>query len=286
MARYSAVSNTAPSRLAIPMRTTPPPTATSKRPTAQGSNRSHYMAAIAVCNSGIVQRRHRLQNRRSGPTAAVPLAAHGHLYHCDPSVTVAVTMFSTRSRGQVGTGTLIVFISVVLVAGAAAGVVTNTAGFLQFESETTTETSTAEVNNRLVVAYSVGVVDSDSTETELEQLELIVGPAPDATPIDLDNTTVQYQSPDRATTLVSNEADDHGATFSIEPLQGETDNNVLSDSTDRSKLVIPLDNETTALESLRRGETVTVTLTPASGATTQVQHTVPPADPNDRAVRL
>ena len=195
-------------------------------------------------------------------------------------------MFSTGSRGQVGTGTLIVFISVVLVAGAAAGVITNTAGFLQFDSTETSESSTAEVSDRLAVAYSIGVVDSDSAETELQQLELIVGPAPDATAIDLDNTTVQYQSPDRAITLVSDGANGSGPTFSVEPLQGDTDDNVLSDPTDRSKLVIPLDDETTALEPLQRGEGVTVTLTTASGATTQVQHTVPPADPNDGAVKL
>lgn len=195
-------------------------------------------------------------------------------------------MFSTGSRGQVGTGTLIVFISVVLVAGAAAGVVTNTAGFLQFQSEETSESSTAEVSDRLEVAYSIGVVDSDSAETELQQLELIVGPAPDATAIDLDNTTVQFQSPDRATTLVSDGATGTGPTFRVEPLQGDADDNVLSDPGDRSKLVIPLDGDTTALEPLRRGEEVAVTLTTPSGATTHVQHTVPPADPNDRAVRL
>jgi len=195
-------------------------------------------------------------------------------------------MFSTRSRGQVGTGTLIVFISVVLVAGAAAGVVTNTAGFLQFESTETSESSTAEVSDRLAVAYSIGVVDNDSTETRLTQLELIVGPTPDATPIDLDTTTVQYQSPGHTTTLVSDGVNGSGPTFSVKPLQGDTDDNVLSDPTDRSKLVIPLGDETTALEPLQRGDGVTVTLTTASGATTQVQHTVPPADPNDGAVKL
>lgn len=226
-----------------------------------------------------------LKPRRSGPTATGAVVAHGHLYYCNHNVKIAVTMFSTSSRGQVGTGTLIVFISVVLVAGAAAGIVTNTAGFLQFQSAETSESTTAEVSDRLEVAYSIGVVDSDSSETEIQQLELIVGPAPDATAIDLDNTTVQYQSPDRATTIVSDGANGNGPTFSVEPLQGDGDN-VLSDQDDRSKLVIPLDGDTTALEPLRRGEEVTLTLTTGNGATTHVQHTVPPADPSDRAVRL
>jgi archaellin len=196
-------------------------------------------------------------------------------------------MFSTGLRGQIGTGTLIVFISVVLVAGAAAGVVTNTAGFLQFQSTETGESSTAEVSDRLAVAYSIGVVDSGGGETELKRLELIVKPAPDATAIDLDNTTVRYQQPTGVTTLLSeNTADSAGPTFSIEPLQGKTDDNVLSDPADRSKLVIPLADDTTALQPLQRGEEVRLTLTTDSGANTYVQHTVPPTDPTDTAVRL
>ena len=114
----------------------------------------------------------------------------------------AVTMLSTDPRGQVRTGALIVFISVVPVAGAAARVVTNTAGFPQFHSTKTSANSTAEVSNRLAVAHLVGVVDSDSAKTELQQIELIVKPAPDATAIDLNNTPVRYRSLEQATTLI------------------------------------------------------------------------------------
>lgn len=196
-------------------------------------------------------------------------------------------MFSTGSRGQVGTGTLLVFISVVLVAGATAGVVTNTAGFLQFQSEETSESSTAEVSDRLEVAYSVGVVGGDGTSAELEALELIIKPAADATAIELENTTVQYQSPDGTTTLVSDGAGDGTEpTFSVEPLQGDAADGVLSDPSDRAKLTIPLDGQTAALESLRRGEELELTLTTASGANTQVQHTVPAVAPGDEAVTL
>lgn len=195
-------------------------------------------------------------------------------------------MFSTGSRGQVGTGTLLVFISVVLVAGATAGVVTNTAGFLQYQSDETSESSTAEVSDRLEVAYSVGVV-SDGSSAELEGLELIVKPASDATAIELDNTTVEYRSPAGVTTLVSNGSQDAtGPTFSVEPIQGDAADGVLSDPSDRAKLAIPLDGETAALQSLRRGEEVQLTLTTDSGADTQVQHTVPPVAPDDGAVKL
>lgn len=196
-------------------------------------------------------------------------------------------MFNTGSRGQIGTGTLLVFISVVLVAGATAGVVTNTAGFLQYQSDETSEHSTAEVSDRVEVAYSVGVVGSDGSAAELEELELIVKPAPDATAIELENTTVQYRSPDGRTTLVSDSAGDTTEpTFSVEPLQGDAADGVLSDQSDRAKLTIPLDGETGGLGSLRRGEEVQLTLTTDSGANTRVQHTVPAVAPDDGAVKL
>lgn len=196
-------------------------------------------------------------------------------------------MFNTGSRGQIGTGTLLVFISVVLVAGATAGVVTNTAGFLQYQSDETSEHSTAEVSDRLEVAYAVGVVGGDGSAAEIEGLELIVKPAPDATAIELENTTVQYRSSAGRTTLASDSVG--GATeptFSVEPLQGDAADGVLGDPSDRAKLTIPLDGETAALESLRRGEKVQLTLTTDSGANTQVQHTVPAVAPDDGAVKL
>jgi archaellin len=196
-------------------------------------------------------------------------------------------MFNTGSRGQIGTGTLLVFISVVLVAGATAGVVTNTAGFLQYQSDETSEHSTAEVSDRLEVAYAVGVVGSDGSAAEIEGLELIVKPAPDATAIELENTTVQYRSSAGRTTLASDSVGGGTEpTFSVEPLQGDAADGVLGDPSDRAKLTIPLDGETAALESLRRGEKVQLTLTTDSGANTQVQHTVPAVAPDDGAVKL
>jgi len=70
-----------------------------------------------------------------------------------------------REKGQVGVGTLIVFIAMVLVAAIAAGVLINTTGFLQSSAEQTGQESSDQVTN-IQVATKVGLVaGSGPTDT-------------------------------------------------------------------------------------------------------------------------
>ena len=85
---------------------------------------------------------------------------------------------SEDDRGQVGIGTLIVFIAMVLVAAIAAGVLINTAGDLQSQaSDTGTETQQA-VANQIEVVHAYGEPNYDvgngQDATEVEQLHLVV----------------------------------------------------------------------------------------------------------------
>jgi len=108
-------------------------------------------------------------------------------------------------RGQVGIGTLIVFIAMVLVAAIAAGVLINTAGFLQSQAESTGEESTDLVSERIEVTSSVGIVGpsgADSTPSTLDEIRVTVVGAPGADDIDLTETTIQAVGPGGQQNLV------------------------------------------------------------------------------------
>jgi flagellin FlaB len=108
----------------------------------------------------------------------------------------------TNERGQVGIGTLIVFIAMVLVAAIAAGVLINTAGFLQSQAEATGQESTDLVSERVQVTSEVGIVTNDATQGELSEIRISVAGSPGADEIDLSETTIQAVGPNGQNNLV------------------------------------------------------------------------------------
>ena len=111
------------------------------------------------------------------------------------------TILDEEERGQVGIGTLIVFIAMVLVAAIAAGVLINTAGFLQSQAEATGEESTDLVSERIDVTSEVGIVGNASSG-DLESVRLRVTGAAGADEIDLSETTIQVVGPEGQANLV------------------------------------------------------------------------------------
>ncbi len=97
------------------------------------------------------------------------------------------TIDTDDNRGQVGIGTLIVFIALVLVAAIAAGVLINTAGFLQTQAEDTGEESTAQVANNLDITS----VSGDSDGDDVSDIDVSVQLAPGSEAINLNEVEVE-----------------------------------------------------------------------------------------------
>jgi flagellin-like protein len=171
---------------------------------------------------------------------------------------------TTRDRGQVGIGTLIIFIALVLVAAVAAGVLVNTAGELQSRASDTGEDAQAQVSNQIDVVSATGTV-SGSNVTEIV---LVVKKSPGSDPIDLSAATIQYTSDTDSATLAE------GSGFAVENTDGSTVNDkVLSETDERKELVIDVSGPDP--RQLPEGSDAQLEIVDQSGASTVYGINVP-----------
>jgi len=175
-------------------------------------------------------------------------------------------------RGQVGIGTLIVFIALVLVAAIAAGVLINTAGFLQSQAESTGQESTAQVSNNVQVVSSTATAVNNQEVTTVE-VKLSLGPGSDA--IDLSLADYQVIGP--------------GGAESFSPSSPGT----LSEPQQSATLTINFPGDvavgsgTNQAGALAEGDSVEIRITTASGSQTVEQFTIPdPIDTDKSAFSL
>jgi len=167
-----------------------------------------------------------------------------------------------EDRGQVGIGTLIVFIAMVLVAAIAAGVLINTAGFLQSQSEDTGEQSSQQVTDRVQVISESATVSGTSTDT----IHINVKKAPGAGDIDLSEAIIHWVGPSQSVDLTHAASASSGTNFATSQIQG-SDEPVLSDSSDVIQIELS--------ETLSGGQTATAEITTSSGGSSTVNLRVP-----------
>ena len=187
------------------------------------------------------------------------------------------TMFSTERRGQVGIGTLIVFIAMVLVAAIAAGVLINTAGLLQAQAQQTGEETTAEVSNVIQVGEVVGQAPAD--QANITELNLTVRLASGSDPINISKASYTVSTNGNATVV---NGDPRGGSEVVTKLvgkQGTVEGEVRDDSSgnddemilsEQQDLVIVAMNlsQNNGLEPLEdNGELQIVAQAPAGGNT-------------------
>lgn len=172
-------------------------------------------------------------------------------------------------RGQVGIGTLIVFIALVLVAAIAAGVLINTAGFLQNQAEATGQESTEQVSNALQVTSAFG----EGTSTSISTVTLVVSKAPGADSIDLSNAEIEWMNEDGSNAVHRFSPDDTTSGVTTNEIVGSSGSNLLSD--DGEKIEVKIDTSTADPDAISAGGSATLTITTADGGQTTVELSVP-----------
>src|SRR6056297_970356 len=152
-----------------------------------------------------------------------------------------------RLRAQVGIGTLIVFIAMVLVAAIAAGVLINTAGFLQSKSEATGQQAGEQVTNRLQVLQVSGEKTSTSQPGSIGAVTMVVTKAPGAEDIAMRGITMQWVDDDGTYDVVhEKEYTDQTGMFAQDAIKDtddsvrDSDSPVINSPDDRINLVIDI----------------------------------------------
>ncbi len=103
------------------------------------------------------------------------------------------------NKADVGIGTLIVFIAMVLVAAVAAAVLIQTSGVLQQKAQQTGKESTAEVASNLKVTSVVGQTNGGNNYIQL--VNITVELAAGGSPIDFSKVVVKYINETTSTVL-------------------------------------------------------------------------------------
>ncbi|MFP4530461.1 MAG: hypothetical protein ACLFNC_04135 [Halodesulfurarchaeum sp.] len=191
-----------------------------------------------------------------------------------------LAVWSPRGRAQIGAGTIVILIAVLVVAATTAGVLFNVTGVLQSQAGVTGDTVGSAVESPIRVAAVTGRVAQTDTPPAINRARVVIAlDGSDA--VELDDATVRFESSASHETLVYDPTGPvEGESFDIDPLvDPDGSAPTLSETADRFAIEI----ETSSLVS---GDRVRIQINFESGASKAVRVRVPEEIADETAVTM
>ncbi|HVL49119.1 MAG TPA: archaellin/type IV pilin N-terminal domain-containing protein [Candidatus Thermoplasmatota archaeon] len=184
-----------------------------------------------------------------------------------------------NDRGEVGVGTLIVFIAMVLVAAVAAAVLINTSGVLQQRASQTGKAATQEVSSNLKVVGIYGIRNGTASTDDLYQLKFNVELSAGAPPLDVQKVVMRYSDGVRVREYDYSGTPIWTATW-LRDVTGTGATNKVMSAGDLVEFAIDVPVE------IAERKTVQVLFIPESGASIPADFTTPPTYGTETTVSL
>lgn len=185
-----------------------------------------------------------------------------------------------NDRAEVGVGTLIVFIAMVLVAAVAAAVLINTTGSLQQRAQATGKDATQEVSSNAKVVGLYGH-RNDTTTSNVHKLVLGLELSAGGLPMDMTKLIVRYSDGDKSHNYKY--GFDGGNGFNTTWIRG-TNNSAVMQSGDLVEVEVHSWPATTGGIATRKS--VSITLIPETGAPVVADFKTPATYGTDKVITL
>ena len=187
-------------------------------------------------------------------------------------------------RAEVGVGTLIVFIAMVLVAAVAAAVLINTSGTLQQRAQSTGKEATQEVSSNLKVVGIYGL--RGNVASDLSEVKILAELSAGALPMDLGELIIRFSDGDVAYNYEW-AATQQNATaprnFELDCIRGDCDD---SDTVMEAGDLVELYFSLPAADWMPERTDIQVSLIPEQGTPVAADFRTPPTYSTDLTVTL